>query len=586
MRYAPALVGVAVALASVAAADRADAAKVLLFYSSRYVHVTGSEALPAPAQEADNVKAALGVLGHTVTTIAGPNDPVGDCGFGDGNTAPGTLLATADEYRTALAAADVFLVPEHARYCSLAHDLPADVAAAWRTWVADGGGLVIHTGYEGMTKVPEVLQIVFGFHLGGVLGNGVTTHKTPAAAQTLFAAAPATLRGNDETGLVPLSTLPPRSISAYDDGTNASVAVIPYGAGKVIILGWDWGYADPPFSGEQNGGWFPAVLEGAIQEARSKRLTVTLDGSGGVTGSPAGIDAGIACGTGCAAHYPRGTVVTLTAAPAPGWIFTGWGTDACPGTGACTLALAADTAVTARFVVAPPGVATLAVALEGTGQGAVVSSPPGIDCPPTCAAAYPAGTALSLTPVPAADSLFTGWGPPTCPGLAPCDITVTGNETVAAMWQRVSGLAFALGVVPTQVAPGSALRVDLALANPAAERAVDVYFGVVLPPALAARLGCDAAGALAFVADAFARVVPVCASASPAALPALFHGLTVPASTAFVLPGLWQTALAASLPPGAYTVFVAATPPDALAAGHLDPNDLLAVGQATFTLSP
>src|SRR5581483_11183129 len=36
MRYAPALVGVAVALASVAAADRADAAKVLLFYSSRY----------------------------------------------------------------------------------------------------------------------------------------------------------------------------------------------------------------------------------------------------------------------------------------------------------------------------------------------------------------------------------------------------------------------------------------------------------------------------------------------------------------------------------------------------------------------
>ncbi|HEV8673016.1 MAG TPA: hypothetical protein VGX21_03140 [Methylomirabilota bacterium] len=264
------VLGLCLTVAAFASPGRAEAANILLFYSSRYLHLGADNGHPPEEQEADNVKAALVALGHTVTTIAGPDDPVGNCGFDppfDGYSAPGTLLATADEYRTALASADVFLIPEHSRYCDMAHDITPDVVGVWQTWVAQGGGLVIHVGYEGRDKVPALLNVLFGFQLTGIDATGVRTTRTSAAAGTHFAAAPATLPGNNETGHIALASLPPGSASIYDDGTNASVAIIPYGAGKVILLGWDWAYSDPPFAGLQNGGWFPDVLNGAVEEA-------------------------------------------------------------------------------------------------------------------------------------------------------------------------------------------------------------------------------------------------------------------------------------------------------------------------------
>jgi uncharacterized repeat protein (TIGR02543 family) len=71
-------------------------------------------------------------------------------------------------------------------------------------------------------------------------------------------------------------------------------------------------------------------------------------GSGTVTSAPAGIN----CGTACSASYPAPTSVTLTATPATGMTFTGW-TDACSGTGACTVTM--DAAKTATATFAPPG---------------------------------------------------------------------------------------------------------------------------------------------------------------------------------------------------------------------------------------
>jgi hypothetical protein len=67
-------------------------------------------------------------------------------------------------------------------------------------------------------------------------------------------------------------------------------------------------------------------------------------GSGAVTSSPAGIE----CGAKCAASFEEGTAVALTAKAASGSVFTGW-SGGCHGTKACTLAIAADTTVTATF---------------------------------------------------------------------------------------------------------------------------------------------------------------------------------------------------------------------------------------------
>jgi hypothetical protein len=76
-------------------------------------------------------------------------------------------------------------------------------------------------------------------------------------------------------------------------------------------------------------------------------LDVTTGGTGGgaVTSDPAGID----CGSDCAQDYDEGTVVNLTASPAAGSVFDGWG-GACVGTSStCEVTLTAPRAVAATF---------------------------------------------------------------------------------------------------------------------------------------------------------------------------------------------------------------------------------------------
>lgn len=77
-------------------------------------------------------------------------------------------------------------------------------------------------------------------------------------------------------------------------------------------------------------------------------LDVTIDlagtGSGIVSSNPAGID----CGGDCSQNYLAGALVTLTAAPASGSVFVGWG-GACSGSGGCVVAMNTDRSVIAKF---------------------------------------------------------------------------------------------------------------------------------------------------------------------------------------------------------------------------------------------
>ena len=76
-------------------------------------------------------------------------------------------------------------------------------------------------------------------------------------------------------------------------------------------------------------------------------LTVVTDGpgTGTVTSAPAGID----CGTDCSESYTENTVVSLTASPAAGSLFTGW-SGACSATDSCAVTMDAAKSVTATFV--------------------------------------------------------------------------------------------------------------------------------------------------------------------------------------------------------------------------------------------
>jgi subtilisin family serine protease/NOL1/NOP2/fmu family ribosome biogenesis protein len=173
----------------------------------------------------------------------------------------------------------------------------------------------------------------------------------------------------------------------------------------------------PPGGGTSNG------LQFTIAPAFSLTVSRAGAGSGSVTSTPAGIN----CGATCAASYVSGQQVTLQASAAAGSVFAGW-SGACTGTGACTVTMTTNTAVTATF---NPMTFSLTVSKAGTGSGSVTSSPAGINCGATCAASYVSGQQVTLQASAAAGSIFAGWSG-ACAGTGICTVTMTANRAVTA----------------------------------------------------------------------------------------------------------------------------------------------------------
>jgi hypothetical protein len=260
-----------------------------------------------------------------------------------------------------------------------------------------------------------------------------------------------------------------------------------------------------PAAGSRFGGWSGACAGSAgcsvtLDQARSVgaafelvpfTLTVTGTGAGAgrVTADPAGIDcaldAGAASGV-CAAGFPGGTRVTLTAAAGPGAVFTGW-SGACSGTDACVVTVTEAIGVSAGF---GREALTLAVAGAGDGEGAVAASVGGIACAVAagatsgvCAAEYPGGTRVTLTATPGTGSAFGGWGG-ACRGTGECVVSVTEASAVIATFTRrsaglrVAGAGTGSGRVAS-AAGGLACRVTDGVAAAAGCR-IDVTVGGVV----------------------------------------------------------------------------------------------------------
>ncbi len=156
----------------------------------------------------------------------------------------------------------------------------------------------------------------------------------------------------------------------------------------------------------------------------SYQLTVGVsgDGTGTVTSAPQGVN----CGSDCSETYTSGTVVTLTATPAAGSVFAGWG-GACSGSGTCQVTTTANRSVTASFALA---MYSLSVTKSGAGSGTVASSPAGISCGADCTEAFNRGTVVALSATPAAGSSFGGWSG-ACTGTGACQVTMDGAKSVA-----------------------------------------------------------------------------------------------------------------------------------------------------------
>lgn len=89
-----------------------------------------------------------------------------------------------------------------------------------------------------------------------------------------------------------------------------------------------------------------AVSVAATFTVQTYQLAVSLVGSG--TGTVTSNPTGITCGGTCSASYDHGTMVTLTATPAPGSTFEGW-SGSCTGTGPCSVTMTQARNATANF---------------------------------------------------------------------------------------------------------------------------------------------------------------------------------------------------------------------------------------------
>lgn len=172
--------------------------------------------------------------------------------------------------------------------------------------------------------------------------------------------------------------------------------------------------------------------------AIDRTLTVNFPGSG--TGSVSSSPRGISCTSACSGVFANGTVVTLTAKPGRGSLFTGWTGQVCnegiqTGT-SCTLTMNTDRTIQASF----PLARSVTVTKTGTGTGSVVSTPAGISCGSVCSGTFADGATILLTATPAAGATFL-WGgdAAACGAASPCSLLVNTAKNVSIAFTAAGG---------------------------------------------------------------------------------------------------------------------------------------------------
>lgn len=142
-------------------------------------------------------------------------------------------------------------------------DMSAGAKSAVNNFVSNGGKLLMFAPDNG--DVIPFLNDIFSFSIisGGEGGISEPISLT-VAGSALFPSESPTIPILSDTSYLETSTLPAESVTIYEgSGANESVVtMIPYGSGKIYVLGWDWFDASP--QGGEDGGWL-SLLESILQ---------------------------------------------------------------------------------------------------------------------------------------------------------------------------------------------------------------------------------------------------------------------------------------------------------------------------------
>ena len=142
-------------------------------------------------------------------------------------------------------------------------DMSAGAKSAVNNFVSNGGRLLMFAPDNG--DVIPFLNDIFSFSIISVGEGGISEPiSLTVAGSALFPSESSTIPSLSDTSGLDASTLPAESVTIYEgSGPNQSVVtMIPYGSGKIYVLGWDW-YDASPLGGE-DGGWL-SLLESILQ---------------------------------------------------------------------------------------------------------------------------------------------------------------------------------------------------------------------------------------------------------------------------------------------------------------------------------
>jgi subtilisin family serine protease len=138
------------------------------------------------------------------------------------------------------------------------------------------------------------------------------------------------------------------------------------------------------------------------------------------------------------------------------------------------------------------------------------------------------------------------------------------------------------------ISAGDSFRVDISVQNTGAAANQDVFFVILVPPALSTSLGCPAGDAVLFFTNALSNFSVRCvATASPQTFEPLFPNVTIPVALPLVtIPGFLSIVLPAGTPAGNYTFAILMTPPGAFADGTVAPTDISAFASDQLQVLP
>ena len=276
------------------------------------------------------------------------------------------------------------------------------------------------------SAILRLLTIIVVMAVSACGGGGETTSITASATPSSYALV-VNVAGS---GTV---TSSPGGISCGSDcsdtyASGTSVTLTATAASGYVFSGWSASGVTCPTTAACTIPMTAARNVTATFTANTYALAVSVTGSGTVTSSPSGIN----CGSDCSENYASGASVTLTAAPASGYAFSGWSGSgiACSGTGSCTVSMTAARSVVATF--SPVAASSYVLQVNLSGSGSVTSSPAGISCGSDCSETYTSGTSVTLTATPASGYIFSSWSGGGCSGAGSCAVSMTATRTVNA----------------------------------------------------------------------------------------------------------------------------------------------------------